>query len=254
MQESLASSSSDISDEELLETSSFSGNTVLAAVAHNATRSGRSWGDKTVNMDSVNPVIVTMPPTSSSAEPLGPTTQCIFWSGLEDAVVAQPGFPTENVPPEPSYRLEHIGYSNGMGLVAARSIAAGELIVSERPLLIAPLQIAYWVKLDQSFDRSVAQSSRDFTGDVATRTANPEVETHFRAALTLMKPKQRRAYQALANSYHHDGPLYGVFRTNRLEVSELLNLIPGVAQDDRYSLAAVCEVMSRLNHRSVLAH
>ncbi len=196
-------------------------------------------------------VFDTLPRTRDAVGPAGRTTQCLCWPGLAEAVLSQLGFPKRiHVPPMPLHRLTFINDSKGMGLVATRFIAAGQLIFSERPLLIAQPRLESWVDLDEIFDR-LDLVSEEITQDEIMKAARPEVEDHFQDILERMDPEDRGTYLVLANSHRHDGsgPLYGVFRTNNIEISTLLDLMPDIPRDEEHRLSAVCENVSRINHR-----
>lgn len=196
-------------------------------------------------------VFDTLPRIRDVVGPAGRTTQYVCWPWLAEAVLSQPGFPKRiHVPPMPLHRLTFINESKGMGLTATRFITASQLIFSEHPLLIAQPRLESWVDLDEIFDR-LDFVSEEITQDEIMKAARPELEDHFQDILERMDPEDRGTYLVLANSHRHDGsgPLYGVFCTNNIEISTVLDLMPDKPRDEEDRLSAVCENVSRINHR-----
>lgn len=125
-------------------------------------------------------------------------------------LIEYPEFPKEIYRPSD---LEECAYSivdlpgKGLGMVAAQDIELGDLIVSERPLLLAP--------------RVICRPSRLAFTDDATKEQQQaavhfEAEKMLRIAYERMDHDDQAAYMKLHNAHLHDGsgPLLGVFRTN----------------------------------------
>ncbi|KAF4590806.1 hypothetical protein EYR40_009403 [Pleurotus pulmonarius] len=125
-------------------------------------------------------------------------------------LIEYPDFPQE------IYRasdLEERAYSivdipgKGLGMVAAQDLEPGELITSERPLLLAPHAIS-------------SPASLEFTDDATEEQQQAakyfEADRMLKIAYERMHRDDQAAYMKLHNAHLHDGsgPLLGVMRTN----------------------------------------
>jgi hypothetical protein len=110
----------------------------------------------------------------------------------------------------------------GIGMFASRDIKMGDLVLSERPLIVIPSSL-----------RHILSPFADFDWD-----------TFIQPCFDRLSPENKAAYRALANSHTKDGsgPLYGVFLTNNFsfELGEggLIN-----------TYTCVYKELSRVNHR-----
>lgn len=116
-----------------------------------------------------------------------------------------PGFP--RTLPRPKLPIPYVvkkAPKMGLGLYAARDIKAGELIIAERPLVLAPI---------------LMRSSR-YAFNPATMTEHQkqlllaEKEQELGLVFGRLTPENQVAFKALANCHLHDGsgPLMGVIR------------------------------------------
>ncbi|KAJ6491766.1 hypothetical protein C8R47DRAFT_1121710 [Mycena vitilis] len=123
-----------------------------------------------------------------------------------------------------------------MGLFATRALHAGELILSERPLLISPA----------SFELPIPPN---FNLAQYTQLLLMESEKSVAISVDRMSPESKAAFMALGNSHMEDGsgPCLGIVRTNALGIS---GLRPGV-EGPTSKYGAIPEYISRLNHRCV---
>ncbi|KAF4577234.1 hypothetical protein EYR36_005221 [Pleurotus pulmonarius] len=125
-------------------------------------------------------------------------------------LIEYPDFPQE------IYRasdLEERAYSivdipgKGLGMVAAQDLEPGELITSERPLLLAPHAISSPASLEFNDDATEEQqqAAKYF-----------EADRMLKIAYERMHRDDQAAYMKLHNAHLHDGsgPLLGVMRTN----------------------------------------
>lgn len=144
--------------------------------------------------------------------------ECILHnSAAKKELVGYPGYPTpipraaDLTAPCP-YRIVEIP-SKGLGMVAARDLRFGELIISERPLLISP-QIS---KID------FIKWTNTTTPRQKQEAACFESEKIYKVAFERMDPEAKETYMKLHNSHKHDGsgPLLGVSRTNSYGVFAL---------------------------------
>ncbi|KAJ7772050.1 hypothetical protein DFH07DRAFT_913816 [Mycena maculata] len=173
-------------------------------------------------------VITTLPAT-----PDEPVTECFFYPGSMEVLTSLPGFPQPLThPTSPTFRVDAIP-GKGMGLVSTRALKAGDLILSERPLLI----IVRGMPVLRPYG---------FTEEQYIQYSFEHLATCVQVCLNRMRPEARAAYMALANSHPKDtcGPIMGILRTNGLCLD---GLRPGV-ENEWKSYSAVCKDISRLNH------
>jgi hypothetical protein len=123
-----------------------------------------------------------------------------------------------------------------MGLFSTRALKMGDLILSERPLLVAARGV-------------YTTSPPDFTPEMLIQHRLNDLEKYYSVSVQRMRPENRAAFMALANSHKEDGsgPIVGITRTNGLGIS---GLRPGV-KDGTNMYVAILKDISRLNHRQV---
>ena len=125
----------------------------------------------------------------------------------------------------------------GKDVFATRDIPIGEIIFAERPLVVTPHGV-----LVPPCEHHVAKY---------TKMALFHQEKQLEVAVEKMDPKRRAQLLALSNwrSQDGEGTLNGIVRMNSYGVHNLTDEESGPDGPHRYS--AVCEVGSRINHRSV---
>ncbi|KAJ7608657.1 hypothetical protein FB45DRAFT_805842 [Roridomyces roridus] len=173
----------------------------------------------------------TVPFNASDDEPV---TECVFFAGSKEVLMDLPGFPGPMMnPTTPVFRLAE-ARDKGFGLFSTRDLKAGQLILSERPLLVSARGIP--VCAPPSF---ILAQRRQHTLNQLEKAVSFSVNHRMRV-------KDRDGFMALKNSHLHDGsgPVVGIMRTNGLSLE---GLRPGVT-DDLKSYNAVCENISRFNH------
>ena len=151
-------------------------------------------------------------------------------------VFKTPGYPARTPKPHrPDLYEVRTTPDMGQGIFAKRNIKRGDLIFSERPLLIAPS----WLGREETGDK--------YTLNQARQVMMFEFEKVLDIAVQRMSEKERACFMALHNSHTADGsgPLLGIMRTNSFIVSKLSN---GAIM----SYGAVSDLGSRLNHRYML--
>ncbi|KAJ7125165.1 hypothetical protein C8R44DRAFT_703306 [Mycena epipterygia] len=162
-----------------------------------------------------------------------PSTECFFFPGSKEVLMKLPGFPKPLVhPTTPAFRMASTP-GKGAGLFSTRALKAGDLILSERPLLVAA--------------RGAAVSYPEgFTHEQFIQHSLNELEKYMALSVNRMRPEAKAAFMALANSHKEDGsgPIVGIVRTNGLFLD---GLRPGV-KDETASYSAICKDISRLNH------
>jgi hypothetical protein len=165
-----------------------------------------------------------------------PVTECFLFEGSKEVLMGLPGFPQPV--DRPATRAFRMAPSPGKvaGLFSTRKLKAGDLILSERPLLIAARGVP--VSCPPTFTREqIFQHSLNV------------LEKYLEISVNRMRPEAKAAFMALANSHKEDGsgPIVGIVRTNALALE---GLRPGV-KDETESYGAICQDISPLNHRLV---
>jgi hypothetical protein len=162
-------------------------------------------------------------------------TECILRGFTKRTILSTPGFPQPLVkPPSPCYR---IGSSdNGLGMFATCDLSMGDLIVTERPLMVTPRGLSLPTPIGLPMT---------FTAEQRRQAAIFEWEKMLQGCFDRMEPENQAAFMTLANSHLEDGsgPLLGIIRTNGFEVGGLHDPMP----EGEYT--GVCKIISRINHR-----
>ncbi|KAF7297880.1 SET domain-containing protein [Mycena chlorophos] len=176
---------------------------------------------------------VNMPEVPWTEEPV---TECLFVRGTREILLETPGFP-QRLPPTPSngpaFRVAP-SPGKGLGLFSTRALKQGEVILTERPLLMTPIAVRTTHPQTFSEAESVQHSLNEF-------------ERFAQHAVNRMEDESRRkAFFELQNSHLEDGsgPIVGRIRTNGIGVEGLQPGISGTVG----SYSAVCDAISRLNH------
>ena len=146
-----------------------------------------------------------------------------------------PGYPARTPKPRrPDLYEVRTTPDMGQGIFAKHNIKSGELIFSERPLLVAP----NWVL--------PVDLKTQYTLDQWKQVMKFEEEKALEGAVQRMNATDRALYMALHNSHTTDGsgPLMGIMRTNGFGARKISDT---GSSPLRYS--AVCNIGSRLNHR-----
>jgi len=153
-------------------------------------------------------------------------------------VLNAPGYPAR-IPKPPRPDLYQVGSTPdmGQGVFAKCDIKRGELILAERPLLVAPRTIM----LPNGTFRS-----NHYTDEVKNQITMSEFESVLETTIGRFPPEIQADFRALHNSHTGDGsgPLLGISRTNGYTTA---NLYDGSDKEARYT--AICKIASRINHR-----
>lgn len=194
--------------------------------------------------DDISFLVTTQPPRDVGAtkkdEPDG-WTERIVTPKVKDIILRIPNFPKRPKHPADSrYRIGTASIGTGLGMFATKNIRAGDMIMCERPFVIASSNIGRGMLMPEGMSREEA-----IQGILAN------VELRYEATIRRLLPKDQAAYKALYNCHLHDGsgPLLGIFRTNSLQATELVD--PDEPEYAGY--AGVCKDMSRINHRQVIS-
>ncbi|KAJ7198600.1 hypothetical protein GGX14DRAFT_525763 [Mycena pura] len=161
------------------------------------------------------------------------STECFFFPGVKEYFTRLPGFPHPlQRPTKPAHRLVDLP-GKGKAVFSTRALAQGELILSERPLLIRPSGMTI-------------PTPPTFTREQFFQHQLNGTELYLEHSVNRMSPERKAAFMALANSHKEDGsgPLMGITRTNSIG---LPGLRPGVKEPEEQH-SAVCNEISRLNH------
>ncbi|KAF8800127.1 SET domain-containing protein [Phlegmacium glaucopus] len=160
-------------------------------------------------------------------------------TGTKEKVTRAPGYP------QPIPKTSQINYviktvpDMGMGMFATRDIEIGELIFSERPLLVIPEVLITSVATEEHYTEAQIQ-----------KIMLIEAEKMLEIAFGRMNDKDKKAYMGLMNSHQDDGsgPLMGILRTNRYGLDGLADGPDGAKVTSRMRYSAVCDKGSRINH------
>ncbi|KAF4590778.1 hypothetical protein EYR40_009375 [Pleurotus pulmonarius] len=172
-----------------------------------------------------------------TTQPMGSSypVECLLHSAAaKRELVEFPGYPLEIHRPseveERSYTIVDIP-GKGLGMVATQDIEQGDLIASERPLLLAPHGMCGF--RDIWFEYEATQEEQQ-------AAMFSEVERVLRVAYDRMRPDDQAAYMKLHNAHLDDGsgPLLGILRTNVYSLFDM--------QGSKYT--GVFNELSRINH------
>lgn len=138
---------------------------------------------------------------------------------VKDIILATPGYPMQ--PAQPKSRAYRIAPSPGagLGMFATRPLAEGDLIVSERAILIVPAMM-------QAMQPNI--DSLGLTDAEKRAITIHSGETQLRDAFNRMIPVEQANYMALADSaQRQEGgnwpPLSGRLHTNAYGLNNLRN-------------------------------
>ncbi|KAJ8522229.1 hypothetical protein ONZ45_g1188 [Pleurotus djamor] len=203
-----------------------------------------SPNDVTVN-DSC--ILTTLPESTDPAILIGGQTQCILLSARDKAhLVGAFGYP--QAMPQPKLPLEDIFVieevpGKGLGMIAARDIKQGELICSERALLIVPGALLG----DRTVNQPKAMNISKLKDNVLYyRKSIDAHEANIQKALERMSEEDREKFLALWDCHKEEGttgPLYGRVRTNGFGVFASKEY-----PDGKIWYTGVYNNLSRMNH------
>ncbi|KAJ7782635.1 hypothetical protein B0H16DRAFT_463413 [Mycena metata] len=162
-----------------------------------------------------------------------PVSECFFFPGSKEVLMNLPNYPQPLVRPKTtSFHMIDVP-GKGKGLFSTRALKAGDLILTERPLLVCARAVVI-LRPPNFSDAQYSQYSLD------------HLEKVTEIAVGRMRPEAKAAFMALANCHMEDGsgPLFGVVRTNGLSLG---GLRPGV-RGEMGTYNATCKDISRLNH------
>ena len=159
----------------------------------------------------------------------------------KEKVFNTPGYPARTPKPRPDLYEVRSTPDMGQGVFAKRNIKCGELIFSERPLLVAPTWLGGGTRTGD-----VARKFAKYTPDQVRQVLIFEFEKVLDTAVQRMGEKGKASFMSLFNSHTADGsgPLFGIMRTNSFGCNEL-------SDDGPFIYGGVCNIASRINHRYV---
>ncbi|KAF8996696.1 hypothetical protein BDQ17DRAFT_1544628 [Cyathus striatus] len=179
------------------------------------------------------------------------TTECLFYNDIARhlGVAFGPGFPfTPEVPDHfnPPYEIRSEGSVEGLGMFAKRNIKVGEVILVERPLMVAPIASVDFSGIE------CPKEIRDVTDQDPELAPKFHLEPLLRLAFDRMGPENREAYAKMsldnvAESHGVALELSSIWAKNSFTFHEL-HAEPEVpsANLDRYTM--VFKEISRVNH------
>ena len=166
----------------------------------------------------------------------GSTEWIIKGQNTKAKVFNTPGYPKRIPKPRPDLYEIRMTPDMGQGVFAKRYIKCGELIFSERPLLMAP----NWL----GGDSRMLELYRQYTPDQARQVLMFEFEKVLDIAVQRMGEKEKAAFMSLCNSHTADGSgdLFGIMRTNSFVCDAISDAGP-------LKYGGICNTGSRINHR-----
>ncbi|KAJ7188729.1 hypothetical protein C8R46DRAFT_28977 [Mycena filopes] len=162
------------------------------------------------------------------AGPEDPVSECFFYPGSKELLAKLPGFPQPLMQPEsPTFRMTAVP-GKGMALFSLRALTTGDLILSERPLLVA----ARTVNMGMN---SAFEEDRD-----------DEMEKHLTVAVNRMRPEDKADFMSLKRGKTHppSRPVLGIIRMNGFGTRGLHPGIVGYLD----SYPGVCRILSKVTH------
>lgn len=197
-----------------------------------------------------NMLIVTTIPSRVVGKPCDPDghSEWLIYGPTKKKVLNTPGYP-QPVPRSPGNTKSYVVKSTptmGKGVFATCDISMGEIIFAERPLLVAPRALIPATDMDLS----------SYTVEDYSKIVMYEREQQLEVAVGRMDPDTKSRLMALMNSHLEDGSgtINGIVRTNGYAVNNLWDGTAEPGEDDASNqlyYSVVCDVGSRINHRSV---
>ncbi|KAG5636026.1 hypothetical protein H0H81_009349 [Sphagnurus paluster] len=187
--------------------------------------------------------MTTLPPRKSGetlADNPDNWTQCLFnFAEQKRSILSTPGFPSRMVrPPEVRHRVGPSSF--GTGVFATCDIQMGQLILSERPLLLSPVCIPV--------QEPNLPKGATVTSDQFVLAQMNDYEELLKDCVDHMEPENREAFFKLHNSHTEDGsgPIFGRIRTNGIGIMSKTSAEQKAAGN--YGCTGVFNVASYLNH------
>ncbi|TFY76636.1 hypothetical protein EWM64_g7377 [Hericium alpestre] len=188
--------------------------------------------------------------TNSPAHASESSMVCALPTGMKDRILAEDGFPCRMYMP-PSLAMSSVAPINGkgLGLLTNRAFDQGVVIVGERMLLIV-LYPAAGMNYMQNENNASIEWGWEHGKDRIHEGVQAVDEGLLGELVHCLLHEKAAACSTLANSHTHDGtgPLSGMLRTNFLTVPPLAlkEFAPKGVE-----FAAMCEILSRMNHSCV---
>jgi len=151
-------------------------------------------------------------------------------------VLKAPGYPARIPKPHrPDLYEVRSTPDMGFGVFAKYDIKRGDLIFSERPLLVSPMSLG-----------SLSEIPSHYTPSQVKQVVMFQNEQLVETAVGRMTEQNRANYKSLHNSHQEDGsgPLLGIMRTNGYGVEALYD-----GSNEKFIYTAINNVGSRINHR-----
>ncbi|KDR74752.1 hypothetical protein GALMADRAFT_280151 [Galerina marginata CBS 339.88] len=189
-----------------------------------------------------NTIVMTTIPSRTYSGPLDPDghSEWIVLGPTKAKVLNAPGYPKPLPKPvgPTSYEIQSTP-GMGLGVFATRDIKSGDLVFSERPLLVSPRNIGVLgIPYTEGSDMKAYRAKMMF-----------EWEKQLEIAVGRMTPENQVAFKSLINNHTEDGsgPLLGIIRTNGYGADDLFDgemKLPG----NPTAYSCVINIGSRINH------
>lgn len=167
-------------------------------------------------------------------------SEWITYGKTKGKVLNAPGYPARIPKPRrPDLYQVKSTPEMGQGLFAHQDIKRGDLILAERPLLVAPRGIK---------PLSTGAIPDHYTPRQIQQIVMYEFESVLETAVARLPPQDQADFKALHNAHADDGsgPLLGIARSNGYAIDSLYD-----SSNKRADYGAICKIGSRINHRHV---
>jgi len=168
-------------------------------------------------------------------------TECYISGFVKDLITNIPGFPAPLLRPKMvAYEVRQSSEFQGQGLFATRNIKAGDLILSERPLLVypgCPVLI-----LPKAVKTRHTHAQINMINMINEERRMADVVAH-------MHPDLRARFQSLCNAQSSSLPITGICLTNGFKTGIIDWEKTKEYGVEPLDFSAVGDLVSRLNHR-----
>ncbi|KAJ8093108.1 hypothetical protein PM082_020591 [Marasmius tenuissimus] len=166
-------------------------------------------------------------------------TECVITGRIKNEIYKTPGFPRPLVhPPEVRYRMDD-SPGKGVGMFSTQTLQMGDLIFSERPIIVFPA-------CERAADVWFDSLSEDEIGRFIVKEWNGVL----RYMLKRLSPEKAATFWGLMNVHGSDvDDMRGVMMTNGYRANGMDDDVPGAPPGGSHgAYESVCEKMCRINH------
>ncbi|KAK1234084.1 hypothetical protein PQX77_002720 [Marasmius sp. AFHP31] len=166
-------------------------------------------------------------------------TECVITGRIKNEIYKTSGFPRPLVhPPEVRYRMDD-SPGKGVGMFSTKTLQMGDLIFSERPIVVFPA-------CERAADVWFDSLSEDEIGRFIVKEWNGVL----RHMLRRLSPERAAAFWGLMNGHNSDvDDMRGIMMTNGYRTNGMDDDVPGAPSGSPHgAYESVCEKLCRINH------